>query len=94
MSQKYQLDSIDWLKIQNNFFLFVSPILMIYLGSMSNLLNDPSHPFTWSELIPNQLLVGMMVKQLIDTTLDIIRKWSAGPEPVSNGTKVESPAVS
>lgn len=86
MSEKYSLNKVDWIKIQNNFFLFISPILMIYLGSISNLLDDATHPFTWNDLIPNQILLGMMVKQLIDTTIDVVRKWSGG-EPAKVPTE-------
>lgn len=79
MSEKYTLDQVDWMKITNNFFLFLSPVLMIYLGSISTLLDDATHPFTWNDLVPNQILLGMMVKQLIDTTIDVAKKWSQGP---------------
>lgn len=98
MSNKYELDKIDWMKIQTNFLIFVSPILMIYLGSMSTVLSEPGYVFSWYDLIPNPLLVGMMVKQLIDTTIDVLRKWSGGDTiqvsvPTVTVTTTETPTM-
>lgn len=77
-SQKNSLNTTDWIKITNNFLIFISPIITIYLGSLSTLLSDSNHIFSVNDFIPNSIIFGMMIKQLIDTTLDIFRKYSAG----------------
>lgn len=77
-SQKGQLNSADWIKLENNFMIFFAPILTIYLGSLSALFSMPNHVFTFNDFVPNSLILGMMIKQVIDTSIDIVRKWQNG----------------
>ena len=77
-SPKNSLNTLDWIKIQNNFLTFMSPIITIYLGALSALVSQPGHILIWQDFVPNSIITGMMIKQLIDTTLDIFRKYSAG----------------
>lgn len=77
-SPKNSLNKVDWVKLQNNFMIFASPIFVIYLGAISALISQPNHVVSFLDFVPNQIILGMMFKQLIDTTLDIFRKYSAG----------------
>lgn len=77
-SIKGQLNQEEWNRIAENFLTFVSPIFVTYLGAISALISEPNHVFSWMDLVPNSMLVGMIIKQFIDSAIDIFRKLNQG----------------
>lgn len=74
-----QLNVTDLNKILKNLAIFFIPVAMLYLTSISLLLQQ--HGFVLSDFIPNQLTMGSMVGYIINGLLDLLRKLQDNPQP-------------
>lgn len=81
-SEKWRLDWADMEKWTKNTMLFLVPVLVLYLGSVVANINLDG--FSWSDFALNDVIVGSMVLYVLNTILDLLRKFTAAPkvEPV------------
>lgn len=63
----------DWVKWRSNTLRFFLPVLTIYLGYVSQNLNDG---FSWMDFIPNTFVAGTMSLYIVNTLQDLITKYS------------------
>jgi len=68
----------NWSDWKRNLIMFSSPILITYLTVISVKMSEPGYVFDWSVFMVTPFIMGMLVKQMIDTLIDFIRKYSSG----------------
>lgn len=69
---KYSLTRTDVNKWARNTALFAAPVVLIYLTYVQSQIADG---FTTSDLLPSAFVVGSMATYLINTLIDIVRKY-------------------
>ena len=75
-SKKYSLNSADfghWIK---NALLFLAPVGVIYLAFVQGNLGDG---ISISDFVPDAIVMGAVILYAINTVLDLLRKFLAGP---------------
>ena len=75
-SIKWTLNKEELQKIVKNAGIFVSPVVLIYLGFALVAVNQDG--FQVTDLIPNNESITAMVLWTINTFIDVFRKLSAG----------------
>lgn len=69
---KYTLTRTDVNKWLRNAALFAAPVALIYLTYVQSQIADG---FSTSDLLPSAFVVGSMATYLINTLIDIVRKY-------------------
>lgn len=67
-----ELTRTDQKKVWTNIFIFIAPVLLIYLGYVQTGIGDG---FAWADFVPNAFVAGSITTYLISTLIDIIRKF-------------------
>lgn len=75
-SVKWTLNKEELAKITKNALIFISPVILIYLGFALVAVNTDG--FQVQDLIPNAESVTAMALWTINTLIDIFRKLNAG----------------
>lgn len=75
-SIKWTLNKEEIQKIAKNAGIFISPVVLIYLGFALIAVNQEG--FQVTDLIPNNESITAMVLWTINTLIDVFRKLSAG----------------
>ncbi len=75
-SPKWQLNWIDWQKWVSNLAMFLLPVAVIYLGSVSVNLQSG---FSWSAFGLSLPVQGAAALYVVNALLDLFRKFVAGP---------------
>lgn len=76
-SQKWRLNQTDLKKWGRNTLVFLAPVAVIYLGSVSNAIGDQG--FQWSDFQINAVVGGAMTLYVINVLLDVFRKLATPP---------------
>lgn len=66
----------DWNKWFKNTILFIIPVLILYITSISALLNTSDRTFELKDLIPSQMVWGGIAVYILSTLQDLYLKWS------------------
>ena len=80
-SRPFSLNRADLMRIGGNAFTFLGPVLIIYIGSVTNGLKlEPE--ITFDQLLqvfkPSPMVVGAMVLYVLNTVTDAVRKFIDG----------------
>ena len=75
MSQAYTLSGVDFQKWTRNLLVFLAPVVLIYLAFVAAAIAAANGAFSFSELVPNQIVIGAMVLYVINGITDIVRKF-------------------
>lgn len=65
-------------KILTNFGVFMIPIVVMYLTSVSAIMSIDRHVFNIYDLIPGPMVVGAMIAHISNTLIDIKKKLDEG----------------
>lgn len=76
---EYNLTRADRQKWLNNSLIFLAPLFVLYLVFVQT--GITSDGFSMSDFIPTQEVIGGLILYIINTLLDLLRKF------VANGTK-------
>ena len=72
-SKKWSLNSIDINKWIENAFTFIAPLMVIYIGSVINNINDGG--FSWDDFEINTIIDGALILYILNVVLDFFRKF-------------------
>lgn len=67
-----ELISYDWKKWLTNTTTFLQPVALLYLGFVSNNLQDG---FDWFDFIPNAFLAGSVTLYIVNCLTDLLNKF-------------------
>lgn len=76
MSEKYTLNKVDFKRVLNNSLVFLAPLLLIYLGSVVSSIDNGG--FALTDFIPDNIVIGAMVLYVLNTMMDVLKKYSEG----------------
>lgn len=76
MSKKWTLNNEDINKVAKNSVIFFSPVALIYLGFVLSAVQVDG--FQVKDLIPSSEAVTVIVLWIINTLIDVLKKFSQG----------------
>jgi hypothetical protein len=76
MSPAYTLVLTDVKKWGKNLLIFLAPVALIYLVSVTNAASGSA--FTLADFVPNTVTVGAMILYVLNAITDIVRKFVNG----------------
>lgn len=76
MSPAYTLVLTDVKKWGKNLLIFLAPVALIYLVSVTNAASG--NAFTPADFVPNTVTVGAMILYVLNAVTDIVRKFVNG----------------
>ena len=77
-SEKWSLSRLDVKKWGRNALIFFSPLAILYIGFVISNINLDG--FAWTDFRPNSIIIGSMMLYVLNTLLDLFRKFAGGPE--------------
>jgi hypothetical protein len=75
MSEAYSLSGVDFQKWTHNLFIFLAPVVLIYLAFVAAAISSANGAFSLSVFVPNSIVIGAMVLYVLNGLTDIIRKF-------------------
>lgn len=77
-SSAHSLSEADIHNWKKNLKIFVGTIGIIYIGQIIAIESLTHHVVALNDFIPSLIVVGSIVKYILDSALDLFRKWAAG----------------
>ena len=72
--QQLQLTKKDQNKWFHNIVVFLAPLGVLYLTTITGVISQENHSFSFNDLIPNSYAQGGMILWTLNSALDYLRK--------------------
>jgi hypothetical protein len=74
MMTKMTLREAELHKWVKNLIIFLSPVGVLYLTTITGVISQPNHVFSFQDLFPNSFAQGGIVLWFLNAALDYLRK--------------------
>jgi hypothetical protein len=78
MSQRYKLNKADLKAAVVNALWFTAPVILIYLYSVLNVLQQPDYVFGLDAFVPTNAVIIAMVVWILNRFVDVFRRYIRG----------------
>ena len=78
MSKQFSLNRADLAAAFKSALIFFAPVILIYLGSILLLLEQPSHMAKLADFLPNNATVIAIEVWILNQILGIFRRYISG----------------
>jgi hypothetical protein len=78
MSDRFTLNKQDFKDAVINALWFTAPVILIYLYSILDVLQQPEYVFSFDAFIPSNATVIAMIVWLLNRAVDVFRRYVGG----------------
>lgn len=81
ISTSGSLNKADFLKWGRNLLIFLSPLILVYIGCVINALQQDGGVFSLRVFQITPLVQGALTLYLLNAITDLVKKYNAGSTP-------------